>query len=333
MHEDDAMQATAGFRRPLRARSAVVSCLVVGLSIAVVMQWSSRRDDASVVGTMPSAANAAASTPAGGTEADPFVAPVDAPGHRATDSPRAQAVARLRREFEASSDLFDYAQRLVPAVRSGDAEATWLMSRVADYCAGYANDPAGFARDTRLLAGMDLPAAPAMTEARDRLGARCRRFSASDGLSPSFVRQLRLSAAQAGSLVAEAELLAMDRPLATDDAYERGLVDRIGRSGDADAFGALANEAGAFDWLASIEPDIAPQYRSLVLQLAACRLGKECGPGSTLMTSYCVNGGICSRNPEQGFEEFVYDAAIPRQSAEMVRSAVAALVDRFGGQR
>lgn len=240
--------------------------------------------------------------------------------------------AGLRDAFETADDLFAYSQRLLPAVQAGDAEATWLLARVVDYCASAATDPAGFARDSALLAGMRLPAARTIAGVRARVGARCARFDASDGLSPLRVRHLRLQAARAGSLAAEAELLAAGEPLSAAPGYANGLLERIGRAGDAEAFGALSGAADVAGWFTMMDGQVAPQYQTLVWQLAACRMGMDCGPQSTLMTAYCVNGGICSRLPEQGFEDFVYDAAVPRQGADLVEVAVQGLVERFGGQ-
>ncbi|TYT27530.1 hypothetical protein FZO89_07240 [Luteimonas viscosa] len=230
-----------------------------------------------------------------------------------------------------ADDLFEYSQQLVPALREGDPEAAWLMSRVVDYCAAYAADPAAFARDSATLAGRDLWAAEAMNAARARVDARCRRFTPADGLSQVRVHQLRLEAARGGSLAAEAELLARGEPVSAEGDYGNALLDRIDSAGDVEAFSALAPAVEVPDWLSMLDQDVAPQYHAIVWQLAACRMGLDCSAQSTLMTSYCVNGGICSRSSGQGFEEFVYDAAISRQSADPVRDAVAALVERFGG--
>lgn len=237
----------------------------------------------------------------------------------------------LRRGLETSDDLFAYAQQLQLALREGDPDAAWLMSRVVDACAAYASDPAAFARDSARFAAAGFPAVQAMTAARARVATRCRRFAPADGLSPTRVRQLRAQAAQGGSLPAEAELLARGEALATTDDYPGALLGRIASAGDAEAFGALSTAVEVPDWLSLLDRDVAPQYHAVVWQLAACRMGADCGPDSTLMTSYCVNGGICSRDPEQGFEAFVYDAAIPRQSVDHVSAAVDALVERFGG--
>lgn len=238
----------------------------------------------------------------------------------------------LRRQFETTDDLYAFARDLAPAVQRGDPEALWLMSKVADYCAGYSLDPAGYASDTRVLSRMRLPGGHTMAAARERMGRRCRRFAASDGLSPALVLQLREQAAQAGSVAAEAALLATGRPLRSDEAYARDLVSRVRESLDPDAFNALSTaSAGGGSLFSFSQPQAPPQFNQLAWQLAACRLGLECGPDSSLMTQYCVNGGICSRDPAQGFEAFVFDAAVPRQSEDVLRGMVQTLIGSDGG--
>src|SRR5688572_7103368 len=52
-----------------------------------------------------------------------------------------QVVVRMpgvRRDFETDNDLYGYVQRLDPAIRAADPDATWMASRAYDYCAGYA---------------------------------------------------------------------------------------------------------------------------------------------------------------------------------------------------
>jgi hypothetical protein len=262
----------------------------------------------------------------------PSASPAREPDRDAYAPARAAQPSVLRQGFEQSDDLYAFARALAPAVDRGEPEAVWLMSRVIETCAGLAADPAGFARDTERLAGIHVAAAGTMRAARERVRERCRRFAASDGLSMASAGRLRLDAARAGSLVAEAELLGMGQPLAQGQDYANDLVTRVRDSLDAEAFLAISpamGGAGGPDVFS--QPDIAPQFRELVWQLAACRLGLDCGPDSALMTSYCVNGGICSRDRGQGFEEFVYDAAVPRQSADLVRSMVDMLVRGNGG--
>lgn len=320
----------SGRARPWRA----LACAALACALLAAGWW---RTGPHTVLPLPAVAvpsDAAAPSDGYAPAADPMLAHDDT-GAR---PPQALATAAgprragLRHGFETDDDLFAYSRRLLPAVQAGDAEATWLLARVVDYCASAATDPAGFARDSALLAGMRLPAARTIAGVRARVGARCARFDASDGLSPLRVRQLRLQAARAGSLGAEAELLAAGEPLSAAPGYANGLLERIGRAGDAEAFGALSGAADVAGWFTLVDGQVAPQYRTIVWQLAACRMGMDCGPHSALMTAYCVNGGICSRQPEQSFEAFVYDAAVPRQGADLVEVAVEGLVERFGGQ-
>lgn len=282
-----------------------------------------------------------ARTAAAGSPTEPAVRQAIADeSHRGTPSRDQRDGARvlhaapqslLRQRFEQSDDLYAYAQALAPAVDRGEPEAVWLMSRVVEDCAGHAADPAGFARDTERLSGIRVAAAT-MHAARERVRERCRRFAASDGLSIASAGRLRLDAARNGSLVAEAELLGMGQPLVDGQDYADELVARVRDSLDAEAFRAISPAMGGTGGPGVFsQPDIAPQFRELVWQLAACRLGLDCGPDSALMRSYCVNGGICSRDRHQGFEDFVYDAAVPRQSAELVRSMVDMLVRGNGG--
>lgn len=241
--------------------------------------------------------------------------------------------ATLRERLEQQDNLFAYWRDLQPRARAGDPEATWLMSQVADYCAAFSADPAAYALDTRRIADLGLRGVAAMVAARERIGRRCGGFAKTDRLTPAVVRDLRDRAARSGSLAAEAALLAMGRPLDADPGYARALVERVRASRDADAFNALSPAMGNSTFAAYGPPAMPAQFGELAWRLAACRLGLACGPQSNLMTSYCASGGICSRDPAQGFEAFVYDAAVPNQGGEVVRTMVDTLVDGDGEMR
>ena len=238
----------------------------------------------------------------------------------------ASGPATPRERFEREDDLLAYWRELHRSARDGDAEAAWLMSKVADYCAPYGADPAAYARDTLGIESLRVRGSGAMVAARARIERRCRGFTSDDGLTPALVRQLRDKAAHAGSLPAEAALLASGSPLEGGPDYARDLIERVRASRDADAFNALSPAMGNRVFAAAASPAVPAQFGELAWRLAACRLGMACGSESNLMTSYCANGGICSRNPAQGFEEFVYDAAIPNQGIGVVRDMVETLV-------
>ncbi|MFC6840178.1 hypothetical protein [Xanthomonas theicola] len=234
--------------------------------------------------------------------------------------------------LERSADLYRYAQRLSAATAQGDAEASWLLSRIYDYCAGYAMDPAGYAADTRALGTAQLPAAARMIAARARVGVRCAGFVPGDGLTRQAILAQRLRAARGGSLAAEAALLALGQPLQASAGYKRTLIERVRASGDPDAYVALAPAMGlAASGDDSLDERIAgTAFTELAWQLAACRLGLDCGPDSDLMTRYCANGGICAQDPTQDFSSFVYDAAVPRQGRDTMNEMVNRLADTTG---
>lgn len=258
--------------------------------------------------------------------------PVSAEGRVSGSRPQAGPPLPRRSAFEGAPDLFRYAQELIGSAQSGDAEAAWVLSRVYDYCSAYAGDPAGYAADNRWMATQSGPGMVAMLDARTRVADRCAGFTAADGLSAQAIALQRIRAAQAGSLAAEAALLASGRPLEDSQAYRYALVQRVLASRDPEAYLALSPAMG----MAAIGDDAyqgyvaGSQYAELAWQMAACRLGLECGADSALMTSYCANGGICSRTPGQDFGSFVLGAAVPQQAAEKMDEMVETLVKGSG---
>ncbi|MBN6152616.1 hypothetical protein JR065_19975 [Xanthomonas sp. AmX2] len=238
-----------------------------------------------------------------------------------------------RAAFERSQDLYGYAQQLRGAADAGDAEAAWLVSRVYDYCAGYAMNPDGYAADTRAIRDAQLSTSANMAQARERVGRRCAGFVPGDGLTRQAIVAQRVQAARGGNLAAEAALLALGMPLQRSPGYKRDLVERVQASGDPDAYLALAPAMGlAASGDDSLDERVAgTAFTELAWQLAACRLGLDCGPDSSLMTSYCANGGICSQDPTQDFSSFVYDAAVPRQGTDTMNDMVNHLVETGAG--
>lgn len=247
-------------------------------------------------------------------------------------SPGAYDRSNARIDFEGTSDLYAYLQSLRAREAAGDPQALWNASRVLDYCAAYASNPAGYARDSRAIRELKGAATVVMATARDRVSQRCRRFVPEDGFSTSALRDKRIEAARAGSLPAEAALLTMGEPLAASDEYAQGLVQRVLGSADPDAYLAISSAMGiaASGRSGTFGRISGSQYSELAWQLAACRLGADCSAGGVLMTSYCANGGICSRDASQDFYTFVLDAAVPRQGADTLNEMVDSLLSESG---
>lgn len=234
----------------------------------------------------------------------------------------------VRAGLDTDADLYHYAQQLATRAASGDADAGWMLSRVYDYCAGYALDPVGYQQDSQWIETQQAAGLVTMLASRARLAERCAGFTPQDGLSAPQLSAQRALAAQAGSLAAEAALLAAGQPLDSSTAYKSDLVERVLASRDPEAYLALSPAMGArASGDAAYSDRVAgDQYAELAWQVAACRLGLDCTAEGTLMTAYCANGGICSQNPAQDFESFVYDAAVSRQGASKMDALVTALV-------
>ena len=237
-------------------------------------------------------------------------------------------MSNRREDFERAHDLYAYANTLAPAVRAGDPEATWMLSRVYEYCSAYAMAPADYARDTQAIRDMQLNTSGAMVAARTRTSARCSRFVPGDDLSYTMILGMTREAAQAGSLAAEAALLALGEPVDTSDTYKHGLVERVQQSRDPESFAALAPAMGIqASGDRAFEGQVAgTRLAEVAWQVAACELGMDCGADSTVMVSQCANGGICSRDPGQDFSSFVFDAAVPRQGADVVNEMADSLL-------
>ena len=250
-------------------------------------------------------------------------------------APKATTTAHpssIREAFDTTGDLYAYAQSLEPAARARDADAIWMISRVYEYCSGFAMAPAAFDRDTRVIGDMGMRGSAAMVSARERVSERCARFVPQDELTPRMIVLKRVEAAEAGSVAAEASLMAAGEPVKDTPEYKRDLVERVRKSEDPEAYSALAPAMGvAASGKTEYTGQVAgTQFSELAWQLAACRLGMDCTSDSALMTSYCANGGICSSVPGQDFERFVFDAAVPRQGVDVINDMVDSLM---GGKR
>ena len=299
--------------------------MLVGLLGALA--WIPLRQAGWLPHAAPTVADAAA-----GPEAGSFSSPSATPSLRPMAARAMPGLSPLRRGFEDSTDLFAYSRELMSLAAAGDADAMWLLSLVQDQCAGFAADPVGYAQDTRVIAGLSLSNGNAMLSARQRIQQRCARFVPQDGFSlPTLITQ-RTLAARAGSLAAEASLLAMERPLQDDDDYRRDLVQRVLDSGDPFAYLAIAPAMGTVgsgrrDTLGEVS---GSDLSEIAWRIASCELGMDCSPDGSMMTSYCVNGGICSRDESQDFTTFARDAGFPRQGADNVDDMVGTLLARPG---
>ncbi|WP_368564169.1 hypothetical protein [Pseudoxanthomonas sp. UTMC 1351] len=304
------------------SKSLLLTLTGVAVAVASLAWYSGSRDTASSAVVIDAADQAAPSRDVSPAQA------AAAASLRAAKSAAAGRALSARVEFEHANDLYAYARSLAGRERAGDPEALWLVSRVHEYCMGYAMNPAGYAGDTRAMAELRFPNTAALVTARERVSRRCARFLPSDNLSPRFIVARRKEAAEAGSVAAEASLLAMGTPLSDSGDYKKDLVQRVLISRDPEAYVAISPAMGiaASEDVDSFGDVSGTALTELAWVVAACQLGQECGPDSTLMTTYCANGGICSRNSSQDFNAFVLDAGVPRQGADKLEEMVDTLL-------
>lgn len=295
--------------------------LILGITstllVAVSFIWSQRSNDRTAEGGgyhEPTSPN----EPVRDDEIDHAAVVLD-------DSEGSRPFFDIRREFERANDLYSYLLELEAKARDGNADAMWMMSRVYDYCATYASNPANYARDTDAVALATNQSSSSFRLLRAKVAARCAGFARNnDAVTSQSIAEVRLEAAKKGSLPAEAALLAARQPLSQDPAYEKELVRRVQDSRDPEAYLALSEATGvvASGRQESISSIYGAYNAELAWQLAACKVGLDCGPSSALMTMYCVNGGVCSQSPSQDFSAFVFDAGVPRQSADRINEMV-----------
>jgi hypothetical protein len=164
--------------------------------------------------------------------------------------------------------------------------------------------------------------------ARARVQQRCGGFAPVDQLGREPVLLQRRLAAEQGNLAAEASLLGLGAPLHTDADYRRDLVERVLEARDPEAFFALAPAMGL---RAAADPALVgvvagDASAELAWRVAACQLGKACGPGSMVMDNYCANGGICSQIAGDDFVHFVQDAVASGQEATHMKAMIEQLL-------
>ncbi len=305
---------------------------IVGAVVTSMTTWHA---DAVPAVIAPASAPVAPASATDVSAAGPAAVMRAAPPPPATVADRSAPAASPRhwvsrqQAFERSPDLFAFVEELLPAATAGDGEARWLVSRVQEYCDGYARAPADYDRDTGLIERLALRGARPLGEARTRVASRCRRFGPGDALSFVQLVQQRQGAADAGSLAAEAALLAMGEPVEADAGYRRELVERVQASRDPDAYAALAPAMGrrAAGDAALVDQVAGTQASEFAWRLAACRLGLDCSPGGALMTTYCAHGGICAPPGTEDFSAFVHEAALTPDEAHEVERMVDELVN------
>ncbi|MBS0457282.1 MAG: hypothetical protein JSS44_08145 [Proteobacteria bacterium] len=200
-----------------------------------------------------------------------------------------------RQRFEQSHDLFALVQSSRAAADGGDATAKTIIADAMYECIS-ATLPTNSRHVGVFLAEKRQPELKSVIDAKLAVdSARCGRFTKDDIGSLGAVLAQYADAAKLGSAKALAMQLTYGNLATIPDQDLASDVQKIITSGDPDAIGALSNlmglrAEGRASTFGSYSGSVTDQY---AWQLAACRMGMDCGANSALLRGYCLSGGMC----------------------------------------
>lgn len=225
-------------------------------------------------------------------------------------------------------DLYDLVTTLLPRSEAGDAQASRTIAAAYLDCWQYAVNPIGFDEDIRLKSRLREDLAPKLSNARDTIVKRCGRF-AGQKIGPTAIRAMLNRAAEQGDLASQVQLFS-ERSIRAGGASAEDItpvVDRVLASRDAEAYAAIAPlmgrvSAGAQSGLAPIPA--GTDLAEAAWNIAACRLGRDCGPNSSAVLQMCLGGGV---NCElRHIESFYTQAVLPPADQARLRQLIQQLV-------
>lgn len=225
-------------------------------------------------------------------------------------------------------DLFESVTTMLPRSDAGDAQASRMIAAAYQECGQYAINPIDFDEYIRVLSSVREDLAPNLSSARDTIVRRCGRF-AGQRIGPAAIRAMLNRAAEQGDLASEVQVFA-------ERAIRKGgvsaeeiipIVDRVLASRDAEAYAAIAPLMGSVS--AGAQSRLAPipagsDLAEAAWSIAACRLGRDCGPNSSAVLQMCLGGGInCELRP---IESFYTQAVLPPADQARLRQLIHQLV-------
>jgi len=283
--------------------------LIAGVAVVLVgagLIW--KRDGAGEAA--PAEKEAAAPEPAGGNIGS-------------TDAARPSAARGAQRwQFPVRSEAATEA--LQARAEAGDAAAQRELAWAYDRCWIMSLDPAGYPRQIHVMASL-LPSARAaaiIEQAGQALMQECAGLDDGQRIPMDAITLWMQQAARGGDLEAIAMTWRSDNTHALEQA---ALWDRVIAEGNAEALHALINVYQAEEIDRRFGDVLTRDDASSVLLLAACRLGKDCGPGSAFMRTMCTAAGACA---DASYEAFLMEQ-LPAAEREMLQRQVEAVLQRL----
>ncbi len=210
---------------------------------------------------------------------------------------------------------------------AGDAAAQRELALAYDRCWIVSLDPAGYPRQIHVMASL-LPSARAaaiIEQAGQALMQECAGLDDGQLIPMDAIKLWTQQAARGGDL----EAIAMTwRPDNTHALEQAALWDRVIAEGNAEALQALTNLYQTEEIDRRFGDVLTSDDASSALLLAACRLGKDCGPGSVFMRTMCTAAGACA---DASYEAFLM-AQLPVAEREVLQREVDAVLQKLQRQ-
>ncbi|MDV3467793.1 hypothetical protein RZA67_03480 [Stenotrophomonas sp. C3(2023)] len=207
---------------------------------------------------------------------------------------------------------------------AGDAAAQRELAWAYDRCWIMSLDPAGYPRQIHVMASLlPSPRAAAIIEQAGRaLMKECAGLDDGQRIPMDAITLWMQQAARGGDL----EAIAMTwRPNNTHALEQETLWDRVIAEGNAEALHALINVYQAEEINRRFGDVLTRDDASSALLLAACRLGKDCGPGSVFMRTMCTAAGACA---DASYETFLM-GQLPVAEREVLQRQVEAVLQKL----
>lgn len=228
-------------------------------------------------------------------------------------------------------NLFREASTLLPRANGGDAVALEQVASIYRYCSQYAFNPQAFANDVKVKKSVRSDLTQTFDALSTRMEQECGGFVGQDiGLRRSIA--MTQQAAAQGNLAAQAQLLAA--PLLSGKAPDSALAALAKQAlatRDPEAMAALAPlmgqaSAGRVDALDGLP--VGTMLDEAAWNIAACRLGRDCGSQSRAVAEMCMYGGVnCSM---RSVEDFYRLEMLPPADGARLGQLVNQLTQRTG---
>ncbi len=210
---------------------------------------------------------------------------------------------------------------------AGDAAAQRELALAYDRCLMVSLDPSDYPRQIQAFASTRGSAEEAaiVEQAGQALMEECAGLDDGQRIPLDAITLWMQQAAQGGDL----EAIATTWRLGNTHALEQAaLWDRVIAEGNAGALYALSNLYQADERDRRFGDVLAGDTASTALELAACRLGKDCGSGSVFMRTMCTAAGACA---DASYEE-VLMRALPAAERKVLQMQVEAVLQKLQRQ-